>query len=79
MEPQMTLGQTLRASLEDDPLTTVLLNAHYEAVDRRVAIVLRIVRECLQSASRSLSDVIFSHDDLYDSGTDAVENDKAFN
>ena len=79
MEPQMTLGQTLRASLEDDPLTTVLLNAHYEAVDRRVPIVLRIVRECLQSASRSLSDVIFSHDDLYDSGTDAVENDKAFN
>ena len=76
---QSTLGQALRASLEADPVKPVLLRGHYEAVDRRVAIVLRIVRECLQGNLHNPSEVIFSHDDLYNSGYDAVENDKAFN
>lgn len=73
-----SLGQSLKASLDNDSVRPVLLDSHYEAVDRRVGLVLRIMRECLLEAENP-SDVIFSHDDLYDSGTDAVDNDKAFN
>ena len=47
-------------------------------IDRRVSIILKLIRECLQ-ASTNASEVIFSHDELYNSGYDAVENDKAFN
>ena len=60
-------------------MTPVLLDAHFEAVDRRVGIILKLIRECLQATASNVSKVIFSHDDLYDSGYDAVENDKAFN
>lgn len=73
-----SLGQALKTSLMDDPVTPVLLEAHYEAVDRRVSIILKVIRECL-ATSQDPSEVIFSRDELYDSGTDAVENDKAFN
>ena len=65
--------------LEQDLVTPVLLDAHFEAVDRRVGIILKLIRECLQATTTNASEVIFSHDDLYDSGYDAVENDKAFN
>ena len=64
--------------LEQDLVTPVLLDPHFKAVDRRVGIILKLLRECLQ-ATTNASEVIFSHDDLYDSGYDAVENDKAFN
>ncbi len=76
--PDKSLGQSLKASLNLDPLSAVLLDDHYKAVDRRVGLFLKIMRECIKEADH-LSDVIYSHDDLYDSGTDAVENDKAFN
>ncbi len=75
--PTASLGQTLRANLEADPVTPVLLDDHIEAVDRRVAIILQVVRDCL-SQSDHTSDVIYTHDELYESGYDAVENDKAF-
>ena len=65
--------------LEQDLVTLVLLDTHFEAVDRRVGITLKLIRECLQATTTNASEVIFSHDDLYDSGYDAVENDKAFN
>ena len=73
-----SLGQSLKKSLDSDPVKPVLVEDHYDAVDRRVGLVLKIMRECLVEAEH-LNDVIFSHDDLYDSGNDAVENDKAFN
>ncbi len=76
--PQMSLGQALKLSLSVDPVRPVLLDSHYEAVDRRVGLVLKTVRDCLQ-VSNDPSEVIFSRDGLYDSGKDAVENDKAFN
>ena len=76
---KLSLGGALKLSLEQDPVTPVLLDAHFEAVDRRVGIILKLVRECLQATTTNASEVIFSHDDLYDSGYDAVENDKAFN
>ena len=73
------LGQALKARLESDPVNPVLLDVHYQAVDRRVAIILKVMRECLKAANNP-AEVIFSHDDLYNSGyDDAVFNDKAFN
>jgi hypothetical protein len=66
--------------LEQDLVTPVLLDAHFEAVDqRRVGIILKMLWACLQTTATNASEVIFSHDNLYDSGYDAVENDKAFN
>jgi hypothetical protein len=76
--PDKTLGKALQVSLDEDPVKAVLLDTHYEAVDRRVAIILQVMRECL-GESDNITDVIFSHDDLYNSGYDAVENEKAFN
>ena len=73
-----TLGYMLKASLEQDPVKPVLVDDHFEAIDRRVGLILKIMRECINGAEH-LEEVIFSHDDLYDSGSDAVENDKAFN
>ena len=64
--------------LEQDLVTPVLLDAHFKAVDLRVGIILKLIRECLQATTTNASEVIFSHDDLYDSGYDSVENDKAF-
>ena len=75
---EISLGRALKLSLEKDPVNPVLLDTHFEAVDRRVGIILKLIRECLE-ATTNTSEVIFSHDDLYDSGYDAVENDKAFN
>ena len=76
--PELSLGSALKASLELDPVRPVLLDPHYQAVDRRVAIILKVLRECLKAASNH-AEVIFSHDDLYESGNEAVFNDKAFN
>ena len=78
-DQKLSLGGALKLSLEQDPVTPVLLDAHFEAVDRRVGIILKLIRECLQATTTNASEIIFSHDDLYDSGYDAVENDKAFN
>ena len=77
--PDQSLGSALMASLEADPVRPVLMDPHYQAVDRRVAIILKVLRECIKAASHP-AEVIFSHDDLYESGyDDAVFNDKAFN
>ena len=75
--PQSTLGFALKTSLEKDAVRPVLLDAHYQAVDRRMAIILKVLRQCLKAANGP-AEVIFSHDDLYDSGYDGVFNDKAF-
>ena len=76
---QQGLGSALKLSLEADPVNPVLLEVHFQAVDRRVAIILKVLRQCLQAANDP-AEVIFSHDDLYNSGyDDAIFNDKAFN
>ena len=64
--------------LEQDLVTPVLLESHFESVDRRVGIILKLLRECLQATTTNASEVIFSHDDLYDYSYEAVENNKAF-
>ena len=39
----------MRRSLLADPLSPVLLEPHLAALDRRVALVLQVVRECVNS------------------------------
>jgi len=58
------LSAALNRSLSSDPINPVLTNHHLEAVDRRIGLVLEVVRECLDSAD-FLEDVIFVRDDLY--------------
>ena len=74
---KQTLGQSLKKSLESDPVNPVLLDLHFEAVDRRVELILKVIRVCITN-SENINDVIFNNDDQYDSGYDAVKNDKAF-
>ena len=52
------LGDELRASLEVDVVRPVLDEAHYEAVDRRLGLILQTVRECLDKPSWSVDRVI---------------------
>ena len=56
----------------------VLVDSHFEAIDRRVEIILKTVDECLNKKQRN--EVVFSLDQEYDSGYDgeADEQDQAF-
>jgi len=65
------LGQALKQSLESDAVAPVLLDDQFVAMDRRVSLILQVIRECL-NASENHADVIFSHDDLYDSGVEGI-------
>jgi len=58
------LSRALNRSLSNDPINPVLTNQHLEAVDRRVGLVLQVVRECLDSAELA-ENVLFISDDLY--------------
>lgn len=41
----------MKESLAKDPLDPILAPGHFEAMDRRVAIVLRVIRHCLSRFS----------------------------
>ena len=58
------MSAALNRSLSSDPINPVLTKQHLEAVDRRVGLVLQVVRECLDSAEMA-ENVIFIRDDLY--------------
>lgn len=58
------LSAALRKSLEKDPVAPVLWEPHLEALDRRVQIILRGIRDCLQKG-----------EDLGSEGNDANEDD----
>jgi hypothetical protein len=63
------LSGAMRRSLSRDPVAPVLLEAHLLALDRRVQVVLQVVRECLDSrgaGGAAPAEVIIARDDLYD-------------
>ncbi len=78
----VSLGKALDESTKSDPVYPVLSEPHYAAVDRRVGITLQVIRECLKKSledtslesAEALSEVIFTHDDLYDSGKEGIED-----
>lgn len=41
------LSHLMRKSLARDPLNPILAEGHFDAMDRRVAITLRVIRHCL--------------------------------
>ena len=60
----VALSAAMRRSLAVDPVAPVLLEPHLLALDRRVAVVLQVVRECVNRADGP-EEVIFIRDDLY--------------
>ena len=58
------LSTAMRRSLLQDPVAPVLLEPHLAALDRRVGLVLQVVRECLGRAE-SPENVVFLRDELY--------------
>lgn len=45
------LSSLMRCSLSRDPLSPILLEKHLKALDRRLEIVLRVIKDCLQNHS----------------------------
>ena len=41
------LSQRMRESLAEDPIAPILWEPHLEALDRRLAIVLQAIRDCI--------------------------------
>ena len=60
-----SLSSTLSNSMAADPISPVLEDKHLLALDRRLAIVLGVIRNCLQSAGTS-EEVIMATDSSYD-------------
>ena len=60
----VSLSAAMRRSLSVDPVAPVLLDPHLLALDRRVGVILQVVRECVNKADQP-QDVIFVRDELY--------------
>ena len=52
------LGEALKRSLRTEAIHPVLVAEHYEAIDRRVNIILKAVAECVQN--HGASKVVFN-------------------
>lgn len=46
----MQLSEAMRAALSRDPVSPVLWEPHLTALDRRVKIILKAVRDCMEAA-----------------------------
>ena len=55
-----TLGKSLKKSLKSDPVNPVLLEPHFEALDRRVELILKTVRDCIIKKAGNTTEVIRS-------------------
>lgn len=62
----------MRESLAKDPAAPVLWEAHLQALDRRVNILLNTFQECIEL--NTIEDVIFSRDNFGEQTSNFVEN-----
>ena len=52
------LSDVMRRSLQHDPLDTVLTEAHLAALDRRLAVVLKEIYQCIQAKNNDIHLVV---------------------
>ena len=60
-----SLSYVLNQSMSSDPINPVLLDKHLLALDRRLGVILGVVRDCV-SAAENPKEVIFPRDEDYD-------------
>ena len=58
------LSSALNQSLSSDPISPVLPDQHLLALDRRLAVILDVVRDCVKNADKP-EDVIIVRDEDY--------------
>lgn len=56
------LSAAMRESLGKDPVAPVLWEPHFNALDRRVDIILKGVRDCIQK--NSVEDVVINYENV---------------
>lgn len=56
------LSEIMRDSLAKDPIAPVLWPPHLEALDRRVDLILKGVRDCIQK--NSIDDVVITYENV---------------
>lgn len=56
------LSSAMRESLKRDPVAPVLWEPHLEALDRRVDIILKGIRDCMKK--NSIEDVVISYENV---------------
>ena len=59
-----SLSSSMKQSLSSDPIDPVLDDKHLLALDRRVALVLDMVRECVKN-SDDVADTVIGNDEDY--------------
>lgn len=62
----------MRESMASDPAAPILWEAHLEALDRRVNILLNTFRECI--VLNTIEDVLYSRDNFGERINDFVQN-----
>lgn len=58
----MSLSALMRDSLTKDPVAPVLWEPHYDALDRRVDIILKGIRDCIKK--NSIDDVVINYENV---------------
>lgn len=53
----MKLSEAMRQSMGQDPVAPILWEPHLEALDRRVEMILRAIRDCLQKGEDLVSEI----------------------
>uniref|UniRef100_A0A0K2TB04 FAM20 C-terminal domain-containing protein n=2 Tax=Lepeophtheirus salmonis TaxID=72036 RepID=A0A0K2TB04_LEPSM len=63
----ISLSEAIIYSMQNDPLSPILFEPHLKAIDHRLIIVLKTLRECLKKQGKSLKDIFHLEKD-YDRG-----------
>ncbi|XP_040578284.2 extracellular serine/threonine protein CG31145 isoform X8 [Lepeophtheirus salmonis] len=67
----ISLSEAIIYSMQNDPLSPILFEPHLKAIDHRLIIVLKTLRECLKKQGKSLKDIFHLEKD-YDRGHQGI-------